>query len=62
MNLPDPHGDDPRMVTLTREGKEIACVTASDGPDCCIEAAVMLLNRKRVNHRTSTGCQGCATV
>lgn len=44
----DPHGDDPRMVTLTREGKEIACVTAADGPDCCIEAAVMLLNQRHL--------------
>jgi hypothetical protein len=36
------------MVTLTREGKEIACVTGENGPDACIEAAIMLLNQRHL--------------
>ncbi len=45
---PDPSGDDPRMLTLLRDGKEIACVTGSDGPDACFEGAILLLRQRHL--------------
>ncbi len=42
----DPNGDDPRMLTLLRDGREIACVTGSDGPDACFEGAILLLRQR----------------